>query len=392
MAAPKIDQLLETVARVGATDVHLAPGAPPRLRVDRAVRSLETEPLTPDVVQAYIEDLAPKGAYKDFRKNGSTLFAFRFGDQGRFRVFAAGAHIGPTLSLRFLPAERPILEELGLPKIIEALLRRARGLFLVAGPTSSGRSTVLAGMVDFVVRHLDRVVVTVENPIEFTHRSMKSSVVQREVGTHTPSYADAIADARRFAADTLLIGDLPDRETIRAAVEQTQTGCVVLAPINAQSVLHAITRLIEAAPAESAETWRGAVAYSLLGVLSLRLLPRKGTGGLVLAYEFCATTPAIASLIHERQLHRIDSAIQTGKKYGMQLLDDHLYSLATSDVISYEEAIESARSPSELQNRLERHDRGPDESDPGNAPFPVRPDRPPPGLPTGAEPDEEPDE
>jgi twitching motility protein PilT len=350
---------LETCIRVGASDIHLHVGRPPVLRIDGALRSLETKSLEPDDTVALMKSVTPERNQQELQEEGGTDYGFAFGDKGRFRVSVFRQKGNVSMVLRLIPSKILTFEEIGLPKITRALCRRPRGLFLVTGPTGSGKTTTLATMLDYINREVgDRHIISIEDPIEYYHPHVRCCFSQREVGVDVPSFAEALRRSLRMDPDVILVGEMRDLETMEAAIRAAETGHLVFATLHTTGAQGTINRIIDAFPVEQQEQIRVQLSTNLLAVLSQVLLPKKGTGGRVAAYEFLVITPAISNLIRENKTYRIDSAIQTGKKYGMQLLDDHLWQLYDRDVVSAEECIERARNPAEMQAKIEAKLRG----------------------------------
>ncbi|HQL53678.1 MAG: type IV pilus twitching motility protein PilT [Phycisphaerae bacterium] len=359
MATVHIDRLLETCIRVGSSDIHLHVGRPPVLRIDGALRSLETKSLEADDTMALMKSVTPERNQQELQEEGGTDYGFAFGDKGRFRVSVFRQKGNISMVLRLIPSKILSFEEIGLPRITRALCRRPRGLFLVTGPTGSGKTTTLATMIDHINRDIgDRHIITIEDPIEYYHQHHKCVISQREVGVDVPSFAEALRRSLRMDPDVILVGEMRDLETMESAIRAAETGHLVFATLHTTGAQGTINRIIDAFPVEQQEQIRVQLSTNLLAVLSQNLLPKMGTGGRVAAYEFLVITPAISNLIRENKTYRIDSAIQTGKKYGMQLLDDHLWQLYDGGICSAEECVERARNPSELQTKIEAKLRG----------------------------------
>jgi twitching motility protein PilT len=242
-------------------------------------------------------------------------------------------------------------EEIGLPKICSALCRRPRGLFLVTGPTGCGKTTTLACMVNYINENFDRHIITVEDPIEYYHTHRKSIINQREVGIDVPSFGEALRRVLRMDPDVILVGELRDLETIEAAIRAAETGHLVFSTVHTTSAAGTITRLIDVFPVNQQEQIRIQLSGNLIAVLSQALCPLVTGKGRIAAYEFMVVTPAIANLIRENKTYRIDSSIQTGKRLGMQLLDDHLWQLYDTGKITLEEMIDKGRQPGALQDK-----------------------------------------
>jgi twitching motility protein PilT len=359
VATVHIDRLLETVIRVSGSDIHLHVGRPPVLRIDGSLRPLETKSLEPDDTVALMKSVTPERNQQELQEEGGTDYGFAFGDKGRFRVSVFRQKGNISMVLRLIPSRILTFEEIGLPIITRALCRRPRGLFLVTGPTGSGKTTTLATMIDYINRQIgDRHIITVEDPIEYYHMHQKCVISQREVGVDVPSFSEALRRSLRMDPDVVLVGEMRDLETMESAIRAAETGHLVFATLHTTGAQGTINRIIDAFPVAQQEQIRVQLSTNLLAVLSQNLLPKAGTGGRVAAYEFLVITPAVSNLIRENKTYRIDSAIQTGKKYGMQLLDDHLWQLYDNGTVNAEECLERARNPSEFQAKLEAKLRG----------------------------------
>ncbi len=343
---------------MNSSDIHLHVGRPPVLRIDGGLRSLETKSLEPDDTVALMKSVTPERNQQELQEEGGTDYGFAFGDKGRFRVSVFRQKGNISMVLRLIPSKIMTFEEIGMPPIVKALCRRPRGLFLVTGPTGSGKTTTLATMLDYINRHFDHHIITIEDPIEYYHTHHKSCFSQREVGVDVPSFSEALRRSLRMDPDVILVGEMRDLETMESAIRAAETGHLVFATLHTTGAQGTINRIIDAFPVNQQEQIRVQLSTNMLAVLSQTLLPRKGTGGRIAAYEFLVITPAISNLIRENKTYRIDSAIQTGKKYGMQLLDDHLWMLYDNEIVVAEECIERARHPTELQGKVEAKLRG----------------------------------
>ncbi len=356
MATIHIDRLLETVVNQGASDLHLTVGRPPVIRLQGHLRSLETKVLAPEDTVALMKAITPEKNQQELQEEGGTDFGFSFGDAGRFRVAVFMQRSNVTIVLRLIPSKLLSFDEIGLPKICRALCRRPQGIFLVTGPTGSGKTTTLASMIDYINMNLDRHIVTVEDPVEYYHNHKKSIINQRNVGVDVPSFSEALRRVLRQDPDVILVGELRDLETIEAAISAAETGHLVFATLHTTGCQGTINRIIDAFPPNQQEQIRVQLSTNMIATLSQALMPRSPKG-MIAAYEFMVVTPAIANLIRENKTFRIDSAIQTGKKYGMQLLDEHLWMLYETGLVGAEYCVDRAREPGPMQDKIDTHRR-----------------------------------
>ena len=353
MATILIDKLLQTVVNRNASDLHIAVGQPPVLRLHGRLVKLETKVLEPEDTVALMKSISPERCQQELQEQGGSDFGFAFGDQARFRVsiFKQKGYVG--MVLRQIPLEMLTFEDLGTPPVLSKLILRPRGLVIVTGPTGSGKTTTLAAAIDYLNENVDHHIITIEDPIEFYHTHKKSTINQREVGVDVPSFAEAIRRALRQDPDVILVGEMRDLETIEAAITTTETGHVVFGTLHTTGAQGTINRIIDVFPTNQQEQIRTQLSVAVIGILSQALLPRK-TGGRVAAYEMLVVTPAIANLIRENKTFRINSAIQTGHKLGMQLLDDHMFKLWEQGVVEEEDIIVKAVNPDELSAKIAR--------------------------------------
>jgi twitching motility protein PilT len=352
MATIQIDRLLETVVRRGASDLHLAVGKPPTIRLHGHLRELQTKVLEPEDTTALMKSITPERVQQEFEETGSGDFAFAYGDAARFRVAIFKQRGHASLVLRQIPTKLLTFEQIGLPRMAEQICRRPRGIFLVTGPTGSGKSTTLASMINWINEQFDRHIITMEDPIEFYHPHKKSIVVQREVGVDVPNFAEAIRRALRQDPDVMLVGEMRDLATIGAAITAAETGHLVFGTLHTNGAASTINRIIDAFPADMQEQIRVQLANNLIAVLSQTLCPRIDIEGRVAAYEFMYVTPSIQNLIRENKVFRIDSDIQTGKRYGMELLDDNLFKHFSAGRISAEEAVDKSKQPAQMVDKM----------------------------------------
>ncbi len=362
MGTVLIDKLLQTVVNQGVSDLHLSVGQPPVVRLHGRMRRLETKSLTEDDTVGLMKSITPDRCQTELQERGGSDFGFAFGDQARFRVsvFKQRGKIG--MVLRQIPNKFMSMEDLGLPRVVKDLITRPRGLFLVTGPTGSGKTTSLAAMINYLNENVDHHIITIEDPIEFQHPHKMSTVNQREIGVDVPSFAEAIRRALRQDPDVILVGEMRDLETIEAAITAAETGHLVFGTLHTTGAQGTVNRIIDVFPTNQQEQIRVQLSTSIIGVLSQTLLPRI-KGGRVAAYEMLVVTPAIANLIRENKTFRINSSIQTGAKLGMQLLDDHLFRIFRDGLSTKEEVLIKAANPDDLLQRIQRAERGlPDEA------------------------------
>lgn len=362
MATILIDKLLQAAVKQGASDIHIVVGQPPVFRLHGRMRKLETKVLEADDAVGLMKSIAPERAQRELQERGSADFGFAFGDLARFRVSIFKQRGFVSMVLRQIPNTMLTPQQLGLPEVCVKLVMRPRGLFLVTGPTGSGKSTTLASLVNYINENVDHHIITIEDPIEFYHYHKKSTVNQREIGVDVPSFSEAIRRALRQDPDVILVGEMRDLETIEAAISAAETGHVVFGTLHTNSAQGTINRIIDAFPGNLQDQVRTQLSTSIIGVVAQSLLPKIG-GGRCAAYEILVVTSGIANLIRENKTFRINSAIQTGAKLGMQLMDDHLFRLWKEEKVTIEDVLGKAQNPEELAKRIYAHQRGlPDDS------------------------------
>lgn len=351
MASVLIDKLLEACVKQGASDIHITVGQPPVFRLHGRMRKLETKVLEPDDTVSLMKSIAPERCQRELQEMGTSDFGFAFGDKARFRVSIFKQRGNIAMVLRQIPNDMLTPEQLGLPEAVIKMVMRPRGLILVTGPTGSGKSTSLASLVNYINERVDHHIITIEDPIEFFHYHKRSTVNQREIGVDTPSFSEAIRRALRQDPDVILVGEMRDLETIEAAISAAETGHIVFATLHTNSAQGTINRIIDAFPGNLQDQIRTQLSTTLIGVLAQTLLPKIG-GGRVAAFETLVVTPAVGNLIRENKTFRINSAIQTGAKFGMQLLDDNLFDLWISEQVEMEDVLSKAHDPDALARRI----------------------------------------
>ena len=353
----QIDKLLETVVRDGVSDLHITVGQPPVVRESGHMKRLNTKSLDKEDTTALMKSITPERNQQQLQERGGTDFGFAFGDKARFRVsvFKQRGMIG--MVLRRIPNEFLTFEQLGLPPVVRELIQRPRGLFLVTGPTGSGKTTSLASMINWMNYNLDHHIITMEDPIEYHHDHNKSTINQREIGVDCPTFPEALRGALRQDPDVILVGEMRDLETIEAAITAAETGHVVFGTLHTTGAQGTVDRIIDVFPTNQQSQIRTQLANGIIGILSQALMPRKPKG-LVAAYEMLVVTSAISNLIREGKTFRINSSIQTGRKFGMILLDDSLFNLWKNGLCEENDVITKSNNPGELRARIERAKKG----------------------------------
>jgi twitching motility protein PilT len=359
VATVLIDKLLQAAIKQGVSDIHIVVGQPPVFRLHGRMRKLETKTLEAEDTVALMKSITPERCQRELQEAGSTDFGFAFGDAARFRVSVFKQRGFISMVLRQIPNDKLTPEQLGLPEAVVKLVHRPRGLFLVTGPTGSGKSTTLASLVNLINQEMDHHIITIEDPIEFYHDHILSTINQREVGVDVPSFSEAIRRALRQDPDVILVGELRDLETIEAAITAAETGHIVFGTLHTNSAQGTVNRIIDAFPGNLQDQIRTQLASTLIGVVAQTLLPRVG-GGRLAAYEVLVVTPGVANLIRENKTFRINSAMQTGAKFGMQLMDDALFFHWQNELITVEDALAKAHRPDDLAKRIVsvRHGQG----------------------------------
>ena len=352
MAGLRIEVLLEEVIKRKASDLHIQVGLPPMLRVDGALAAATgVEVLTEETVEALIFAILDDDQKQILLKDKEFDFSFAFGDLGRFRVNAFHERGNLAAALRLIPNEMMTIEQLGLPQIVNKFADYPRGLVLVTGPTGSGKSTTIAGLVHKINAERAAHIVTIEDPIEFTHKSNKSVIVQREVHYDTYSFSAALRSSLRQDPDVVLIGEMRDLETIAAAITIAETGHLVFATLHTNSASQSIDRMVDVFPPHQQPQIRAQLANILMAICSQRLIPTIG-GGRIAAAEILVATPAVRNIIREGKSHQLEAVIQTGAEFGMQSMDKTLVNLIHNGTITYDEARNYAVDVEELDRLM----------------------------------------
>ena len=338
----RIEILLEEIVRKNASDLHLHVGLPPMMRLDGALTPIAGyQKLNAEEVETLVFAILDEDQRRILLKDKEFDFSFAFGDLGRFRVNAFHERGNLAASLRLIPNQIKTIVELGLPPVIQNFAEFPRGLVLITGPTGSGKSTTLAALVDKINSEKAQHIITIEDPIEFTHKSKRSAVVQREVHYDTYSFSAALRSALRQDPDIVLIGEMRDLETISAAITIAETGHLVFATLHTNSAAQSIDRMIDVFPPHQQPQVRSQLANVLQGICAQRLIPAIG-GGRVVSAEVLVANPAVRNIIREGKTHQLDAVIQTGADQGMQTMDRTLVKLVQTGVITYDNAREYA--------------------------------------------------
>jgi twitching motility protein PilT len=349
-----LERLLRAMATEGASDLHLTGGQRPRWRIDGAMHEIaDIPPLGEETVLELLGDALEDRNREEFDATNDTDFALALPGVARFRVNLFRDLGGVGAVFRLIPTTILSLEQLGMPSVVADLCRLPKGLVLVTGPTGSGKSTTLAAMVDLINRGRQEHVITLEDPVEFVHQSQLSLVNQREVGSHTRSFAAAIRAALREDPDIILVGEMRDLETVSLALEAANTGHLVLGTLHTATAISTIERIVGLFPPEEQSRIQVTLADVMRGVIAQNLLKRIG-GGRVAALEILVSSPAVSNLIREGKMHQIASSMQTGKAAGNRLLNDSLADLVSRGVVEADEALSKAVDKTELAKRLGR--------------------------------------
>ena len=338
----RIEILLEEIVRKNASDLHLHVGLPPMMRLDGALTPISGyQKLNTEEVETLVFAILDEDQRRILLKDKEFDFSFAFGDLGRFRVNAFHERGNLAASLRLIPNQIKTIAELGMPPVIQNFAEFPRGLVLITGPTGSGKSTTLAALVDKINSEKAQHIITIEDPIEFTHKSKRSAVVQREVHYDTYSFTAALRSALRQDPDVVLIGEMRDLETISAAITIAETGHLVFATLHTNSAAQSIDRMIDVFPPHQQPQVRSQLANILQGICAQRLIPAIG-GGRVVSAEVLVANAAVRNIIREGKTHQLDAVIQTGADQGMQTMDRTLVKLVQTGVITYDNAREYA--------------------------------------------------
>jgi twitching motility protein PilT len=355
----QIDAFFKLMNEQEASDLHLAAGKQPVLRVRGSLERVKYKPLDNDTLKSMLYEITPEHKIKVFEETGDVDFAYEIPGLARYRANFFKQNNGVAAAFREIPGKILTCEDLGLPPVIKQLATLPRGLVLVTGPTGSGKSTTLAAIIDEANKTRKDHIITVEDPIEFVHVSKKAMINHREVGIHTRSFSAALRGALREDPDIIMVGEMRDLETIDLAIEASLTGHLVFSTLHTSSAPKTIDRVIEVFPHDQQAQVRSTLADGIRAVICQSLFRRAnlrpGEMGRVAALEIMIGTPAVRNLIREQKIFQIPSAIQTGKKYGMQALDDAILELLLKRQVTAEEAYAKCNDKSKFIQYLKHH-------------------------------------
>ena len=349
----EIDAFFKLMDEQRASDLHLISGQAPALRINGDIERIKYPPLSSDKLRAMLYEITSQEKIKDFEETGDVDFGYELPGVSRYRANFFMQQHGVAAVFRAIPSQIPTVEDLGLPPVISKLAELPRGLVLVTGPTGAGKSSTLAAIIDHANRIRKDHIITVEDPVEFVHTSKRCIVNQREVGVHTQSFSAALRAALREDPDIILVGELRDLETTSLAIEAASTGHLVFATLHTNSAAKTVDRIIEMFPSTEQPQVRSFLSDAIRAVVAQVLFKRRDVPGRCAALEIMIATPAVRNLIRESKTHQIPSTIQTGKQYGMQLLDDAILDLIKKRRIIPDDAYAKANNKSLFRKMLE---------------------------------------
>jgi len=333
-----ISELLIFAVKQNASDVHLSAGEPAMVRIHGELRKLEMKPLPQDEVHRMVYDILNDQQRKMFEEHKELDFSISLGEYGRFRVNCFYQSRGQAAVFRAIPNKIYNFEELGLPKVCVQIAKYRKGLVLVTGPTGCGKSTTLAAMIDYINRERKEHIITIEDPIEFVHITKNCLINQRELNTHTHSYANALRGALREDPDVILVGEMRDLDTISLALTSAETGHLVFATLHTTNAPKTVDRIIDVFPSQQQEQIRTMFSETIQAIVAQRLFRRRDGTGRVPALEILIGIPAVRNLIRENKISQIPSSMQTGQKYGMQTMNAAIKALIDKRIIDPEQA------------------------------------------------------
>ncbi len=345
----KIDSYLEAALKKSASDLHFVSGDPVRVRVHGGLQTLMEEKLETEHVGEALHEIMDGTTQHAFKKNDAADFAYEIADVSRFRVNAFRHLNGIGAIFRAIPSKALTLEELNMPPIIHSLCKQTQGMILVTGKTGSGKSTTLAAMIDSINKRMKGHILTIEDPIEFVHKTQNCLISQREVGLHTGSFAEALHSALREDPNVVLVGEMRDLETISIAVTAAEMGILVMGTLHTNGAAPTVDRIINSFPADKQSHIRTMISTSLRGVVSQQLLPTKHKPGRIAALEVLINTSAVSNLIRQGKLDQLETAMQSGGNTGMQTMDSALMELVEKAFVSGRDAYQQANNKSKFE-------------------------------------------
>jgi twitching motility protein PilT len=348
----KIDAFFKLMNDQGASDLHMVSGLPPALRINGEIERVKYKVLNNDELRGMLYEIAPEAKIKEFEETGDADFGYEIKGLARYRANFFMQKNGIGAVFREIPSDIMTVEQLGLPSVIAKLGLLPRGLVLVTGPTGSGKSTTLAAIIDEANRKRKDHIITIEDPIEFVHKSQGCIVNHREVGSHTKSFSSALRGALREDPDIILVGELRDLETISLAIEAASTGHLVFGTLHTSSASKTVDRIVEVFPANEQPQIRSTLADSIRAVVSQVLFKRADQKGRIACLEILIASPAVRNLIREGKTYQIPSSIQTGRQYGMQLLDDAILDLLQRGRITGDDAYSKSNSKAKFREYI----------------------------------------
>jgi twitching motility protein PilT len=345
---PKIDAILQVMANVGASDLHIGAGASPLLRIHGVLEKTKHKALSGDETRLLLYELLSDDQIEKFERAGELDLAYTVPGLARFRVNIFKKHQGLAGAFRIIPHRIPTLDGLGFPGVLKNMLAQKSGLILVTGPTNSGKTTTLAAMVDHLNEQMAYHIITLEDPLEFIHTDKNCLIHQRQIGEHSQTFAKALRAALREDPNVVLVGEMRDNETITLALTAAEIGLLVLATLHTKSAVQTIGRMVDSFPVEQQSQIRLTLSEVLVGICSQQLIRKADGKGRVAALEILVRNHAVATLIRETKTHQINNAILTGKKEGMQVMEQHLRELIAKNLITAQEAARYVDNPQAL--------------------------------------------
>jgi twitching motility protein PilT len=337
-----IDEFLQIVVRQEASDLHIAEGEPPKIRIHGDIMAIRDEPISHDEATQMLSEICGPHDWEIFEQHGDLDFAYQMDEHSRFRTNYFKQSEGYAAAFRMIPTKISTLEELGIPKVVKEFAYLRGGLVLVTGPTGSGKTTTQAALVDFINENFSKHVVTIEEPIEFVHENKQSIITQREVPTDSTSFAGGLKASLRQDADIVLVGEMRDLETIALALTAAETGLLVFGTLHTNNARKTVDRMVDAFPADRQPQARAMLANSLRGVVAQLLLKRSDRAGRIAVNEILIANAAVAAIIREGATHKLQDIIVSGRAQGMQFMDDAIWALLEKGIVSPHEAFMKA--------------------------------------------------